>query len=231
MGGYLIEEKQEVEKHEISKLFYFYFRFSTLAAVTIRDHLNLMSNKFRNTNENSLTFIKPSLYLNILEDGAVKDQKSIATANDYLAYSFLMFRAISGANAYKFQPNHSVSFKNGSTSSYNNNDLFNSFKYRANGNKIEAFITTEDKKKIPNPEALKTFKENKKELGTILNNIFNKYGLCNLLKNDTDQNKEVVCTDYSEPFSPDYDLELYTCLEVFNLAENLFCTTIFHDDL
>jgi hypothetical protein len=222
MGGYLIEEKQEVEKHKISDLLYFYFRFSTLAAVTIKDHLNLMSNKFRDTNGNSLTFTNPSLYL---------DQKSIATTNEHLTYSFLMFRAISGTNAYKFQPDHSVSFKNGTASSYDNNDLLNSFKYRANGNKIEAFITTEDKKKTPNPEALKIFKEDKEELGTILNNIFTKYGLCNLLKSDTDQTKEVVCTDYSEPFSPDYYLEFYTCLEVFNLAENVFCPTIFHDDL
>ncbi len=232
MGGYLIEEKQEVEKREISELFYFYFRFSTLAAVTIKDHLNLMSNKFKDTDESSLTFIKPSLFLNTLEGGAVKNQTSIATANDYLAYSFLMFRAVSGTNAYNFQPNHFVSFKRGATSAYDNNDLFNSFKYRVNGNDIEAFITTEDKKKTPNPEALKIFKEDKAELETILKKVFTKsIDFCNLLNDATDQDRELICTDSSEPFSPDYYLEFYTCLEVFNLAKSIFCPTIFHDDL
>jgi hypothetical protein len=161
------------------------------------------------------------MYLISLEDGEVKAEMPITTANDYLAYSFLMFREVSGSQAYDFQPNFIVSFKSRSKTAYSKPDLLNTFKYNVNGEQIQAFINTNKNTKAPNKEAVSILKEDKTEVEGILKNTFAEYAhSCNLLKSTTDQNARLACVSFSDAASPDHFLELHTCLEIFNLAKN-----------
>lgn len=196
----------------------------------IKTHLNHMNKKFveKEFGVKALSFQRPALYLSSLdEDASVKAEMSITTANDYLAYSFLMFRAVSGKDAYDFQPNFVVSFKKAditkkvTTNAYSFNDLLNTFKYNSDGEQIEAFVTKKDGKKAPNPEAISILKEDKTEVEGIVKNIFGEYAhSCNLLKSTSDQNAKLACVSFSDAASPDHFLELHTCLEIFNLAKN-----------
>ncbi len=190
----------------------------------IKTHLNHMQKRFieKEVNVGALSFLRPSLYLSSVVEEEIQGELSITTANDYLAYSFLMFRMVSGSKAYNFQPDYVVSFKKGSTDAYSNYDLINTFKYTQGGSSLEAFVTTKDNKKAPNPEAWKILKEDKVEVEGILKNTFTEYAhACNLLKETNDQNARLVCINFSDYSSPDYFLELHTCLEIFNLAKNL----------
>jgi hypothetical protein len=200
----------------------------------IKTHLNHMQKKFiaKEYGENSLSFQRPAMYLSSLEDGEVKGEMPITTANDYLAYSFLMFREVSGNSAYNFQPNFVVSFQTKSTAAYSKADLLNTFKYQVEGEQVQAFISGKNNKKAPNLEALKILKEDKTEVEGILKNTFAEYAhSCNLLKSTTDQNARLACVSFSDAASPDHFLELHTCLEIFNLAKNpALCGEIVYEE-
>lgn len=200
----------------------------------VKTHLNHMQKKFiaKEFGEHSLSFQRPAMYLSSLEDGEVKAEMPITTANDYLAYSFLMFREVSGSQAYDFQPNFIVSFKSRSKTAYSKPDLLNTFKYNVNGEQIQAFINTNKNTKAPNKEAVSILKEDKTEVEGILKNTFAEYAhSCNLLKSTTDQNARLACVSFSDAASPDHFLELHTCLEIFNLAKNdALCGEIVYEE-
>lgn len=182
--------------------------------------------------ENSLSFQRPAMYLISLEDGEVKAEMPITTANDYLAYSFLMFREVSGSQAYDFQPNFIVSFKSRSKTAYSKPDLLNTFKYNVNSEQIQAFINTNKNTKAPNKEAVSILKEDKTEVEGILKNIFKLFvDDCNLLEKVSDKNIKLVCKDFSNYSIPDNFLEFFICLETFYLAQTVFCPSISQDDI
>ena len=229
MSGYTIEEK-----YEIASLENFYFRISKIITTSIKTHLNHMQKKFiaKEFGKNSLSFQRPAMYLISLEDGEVKAEMPITTANDYLAYSFLMFREVSGSQAYDFQPNFIVSFKSRSKTAYSKPDLLNSFKYNVNSEQIQAFINTNKNTKAPNKEAVSILKEDKTEVEGILKNIFKLFvDDCNLLEKVSDKNIKLVCKDFSNYSIPDNFLEFFICLETFYLAQTVFCPSISQDDI
>lgn len=229
MSGYTIEEK-----YEIASLENFYFRISKIITTSIKTHLNHMQKKFiaKEFGENSLSFQRPAMYLISLEDGEVKAEMPITTANDYLAYSFLMFREVSGSQAYDFQPNFIVSFKSRSKTAYSKPDLLNTFKYNVNSEQIQAFINTNKNTKAPNKEAVSILKEDKTEVEGILKNIFKLFvDDCNLLEKVSDKNIKLVCKDFSNYSIPDNFLEFFICLETFYLAQTVFCPSISQDDI
>ena len=218
------------EKYQISILAHYHSSVFPKIISRIKIHLNQIQKTFfkKESNVVALSFLKPSLYLSSVEDG----ESPITATDDYLAYAFLMFRMVSGSQAYNFQPGYVVSFKKGYTDSYTNYDLINTFKYAQGGSSLEAFVTTKDNKKSPNPEAWKILKADKVEVEGILKNTFTEHdNACNSLKGASDHNARLVCVDFSNNLSPDYFLELFTCLEVFNLAKNILCPLNSHDEL
>ena len=229
MSGYTVEEK-----YEIASLENFYFQISKIITTSIKTHLNHMQKKFiaKEFGKNSLSFQRPAMYLISLEDGEVKAEMPITTANDYLAYSFLMFREVSGSQAYDFQPNFIVSFKSRSKTAYSKPDLLNTFKYNVNSEQIQAFINTNKNTKAPNKEAVSILKEDKTEVEGILKNIFKLFvDDCNLLEKVSDKNIKLVCKDFSNYSIPDNFLEFFICLETFYLAQTVFCPSISQDDI
>ena len=205
----------------------------------MKTHLNHMQKAFleKDAETDTLSFQRPALYLgNLDEDGKVVSKMSITTANDYLAYSFLMFRVVSGDDAYNFQPNFVVSFKEPKLGEkaipYGKNDFLNAFKYSVNGEEIQAFVTQKNGKKSPNSEAFKILKADKTEVEGILQNTFSEYAhACNLLKETSDHNAKVACVSFSDPASPDHFLELHTCLEIFTLAKDSnLCGEVVYED-
>lgn len=229
MGGYTIEEK-----YEIASLETFYFRISKTITTSIKAHLNYAHKKFvKNVlGENSLSFQMPTMYLCRLEMGKIKTEIPITATNDYFAYSFLMFREISGNNAYDFQPNFFVSFKSGSKIGYSKPDLLNTFKFNVNGQQIQAFVNTNKNTKAPNKEVVSILKEDEIEVKKILENTFKLFiDDCKLLEKASDRNIELVCKDFTNYSMPDNFLEFYICLETFNLAQTMFCPSISHDEL
>jgi hypothetical protein len=223
--GHLIEEA----KREYQKL---YLKLTG----QIKTHLNHMQKNYinqANYDNGDLSFQKPSLYLGeIGSEGKSVAEQAITTGNDYLAYSFLMFRQVSGKSAYTFEPNYIVSFLKAGTKSYNNNDLLNTFKYTKKGLEIEPFETSKEGKKTPKKEVIEILRNDKLEVEQVLKNTFSEYAhACNILKETNDYNLKVVCAFYSDHSSPDYFLELFTCLEVFNLAKNpSLCGSVIYAD-
>lgn len=229
MNGYTIEEKREIAGLET-----FYFRISKTITTSIKAHLNYAHQKFVKNmlKENSLSFQRSSMFLNSLENGEVKVEMPITTASDYFAYSFLMFREISGDKAYDFGPNLIVSFKSGSKTGYSKADLLNTFRYNVNGQEAQAFVNTNKHTKTPNKEIVKILKEDEIEVKKILENTFKLFTSdCKLLEKASDKNIELVCKDFTSYSMPDNFLEFYICLETFNLAQNMFCPPVLHDEL
>jgi hypothetical protein len=229
MSGYTIEEKREIAGLET-----FYFRISKTITTSIKAHLNYAHKKFvKNVlGENSLSFQMPTMYLCKLEMGNIKTEMPITSANDYFAYSFLMFREISGDKAYDFGSNLIVSFKSGYKTVYSKADLLNTFKYNVNGQQAQAFINTNKHTKAPNKEVVSILKEDEIEVKKILENTFKLFiDDCKLLEKASDKNIELVCKDFTSYSMPDNFLEFYICLETFNLAQNMFCTPVLHDEL
>ena len=210
------------EKYNLAKLEIWCFRVYQEIMFQIKSHLNHMQNSFvqKKDPEGNLSFKNPALYLFSTAEGA-NEPLAITTANDYLTYSFLAFRLLSEKKPHDFVPNYIVSFDRDIKVTYGSNEVLNTFKYVKNEVEIEPFITKKDFSKSPNPEALKILRADKMEVKSILKNTFAEYAHdCNQLKKTSLDHAKIVCSSITTLVSPDYFLELNTCLEVFNLAKN-----------
>lgn len=184
---------------------------------SIKTHLNHRAADYNDKVTNDLgllKFVKPTLYLKHISN---KDSvaQMISPSDDALAYSFLMFRAISGINARKLEPSFQVSFQKNAEKSYDANDILDSFLYKKNNLEVLGHNTDGS----PNSDALNILKNDKAEVADIVKNVFKKYiYACNNLKNSEEIYQVTVCNSYTDYSSPDYFTDMLTCLEIFNIA-------------
>jgi hypothetical protein len=214
------------DKHDIQVAESNYKSLNYKIVGQIKAHLNHMNKAYIDGvygQLGGLYFNNPSLFLKSLDamTNEILGESAITTANDYLAYSFLMFRTVSGKKAHNFQPQYVVTFDKDSKKNYNSNDILSTFKYAKDGGEVDAFVTTNTGKKKANDLALSILKADKEEISSILKNTFREFvHECNVLKQTSAENAGTVCRTFTDVTSPDYFLELTTCLEIFNLARD-----------
>lgn len=209
-----IESKELLNKADIA-----YKIIAPKMMGSIKTHLNHRAADYNDKVPNDLgllKFIKPTLYLKYMSrtnEGSVPQM--ISPSDDALAYSFLMFRAISGANARKLEPSFQVSFHRDAEKSYDANDILDTFLYK----KKNLEILGHNADGSANQDALNILKNDKTEVADIVKNVFKKYiYACNDLKNAEEIYQVTVCNSYTDYSSPDYFTDMLTCLEIFNLA-------------
>ncbi len=203
----------------------------------VKTHLNQMDQSFihKSTESGDLKFVKPSFYLSKfdVDSGEIIGPQAVTTGNTNLAYSFLMFRQVSKSKAYDFQPDYILSFFNKKTAkSYTDHDVLDTFEYLKDGLTIYGHTTTKTGSKAVNKQAADILKADVTEVKDIIKNTFSEFAYaCNILRETSDYTQKTVCKSFSDVSSPDYFIELLTCLETFNLARNpALCQDMVYED-
>ena len=174
-----------------------------------------------NNDNNSLMFNSPSIYLNILDvKGVIVESKQLATDDDCLTYSFLIFRLIS-QQPFNLNDNYIITLYQNKTEMYSNYDIYNVFKYKSNGQEILPFTYKSNKGSLNN-KAKEILDYDVTETKQILKTFFlQSTDQLTLLKSSSLQEAENVCSDLFGTTDHNKFIEQHICLEIFNLAKNL----------
>lgn len=204
--------------------------------MSIKSHMNYTQYSFENKNcyykdeerecIGDLKFINPFVYLRNLVNGHDDLAKIITPADEALAYMFFMIRAIEGVNARDFQSDFIITFKEGSNHGYSAHDVLDTFSYL---NEHQETIYGHIGNRV-NKDAAKVLKADKAEVDKLIHNVLHEFSSeCNQLKSVTNPSyQSAICERaISTPESPDYQFELFNCLEVFNLVQlDGFCPAL-----
>lgn len=189
----------------------------------IKTHMNARAESFnKNTGSyatkgqtGDLVFQKPTMFITHLDTEESANQM-ITPSDSLLAYEFLMFRVVSGDQAYHLAPNFVVSFKENSNAMYKTSDVLKSFKYKADNEEVVAFQGAK-----PNPTAKALLSADKEEVKSIIQNVFGTYAdACMKLQRaaDDDGVRYEVCKNAHDFGDPDYTIKMFTCLDTFQLT-------------
>lgn len=206
--------------------------FSKLTSA-IKVHLNMMEADYNtDSKDTALMFQNPSVYLTQLGTG---ETTMITPTDKGIAFAFLLFRAISGKDAYQLEPQYVISFNKNNQKMYGNADILNSFKYKKSNAAIEPFAKGSNAKYVPNNEALTILREEKSEVESIIKQVFSSYAHdCNKIKDATSDSvvKAEVCRNIEDPLNPDYFPTMALCFEIFQLATIAgFCEEPSYEDV
>lgn len=206
--------------------------FSKLTSA-IKVHLNMVEADYNtDSQDTALMFQNPSLYLTQLDTG---ETTMITPTDKGIAFAFLLFRAISGKDAYKLEPSYVISFNKNNKETYKNADVLNSFKYKKSNDAIEPYSKGGNGKYTANSEAVTIFREEKDEVASIIKNIFSSYAHdCNKIKDAASDLvvKTEVCRNIEDPLNPDYFPTMALCFEIFQLSTIAgFCEQPSYDDV
>lgn len=229
-----IQDKQLVSAADLA-----YKTINSKLTASIQTHMNHAETHFSNKqcyykDEDSkclgdLKFVNPSLYLKSLNDSHSDAARMITPADKTLGYKFFMIRAVIKSMARSLEPDWVVTFKEGSSKSYDSHNVLDSFNYI---DKTKNEIKGHNGVKI-NRDAGDILKADKAEVEKIIQNVFDEFlSDCNQLKVTTKMHHQVtVCQNINKVGDPDYFLELLTCLEIFNLATTTgFCKELEYED-
>jgi len=183
----------------------------------IKIHLNHMNEDYekRVGLEKAMAFENPAMYL-WNSDGK---STQVSPSDPSLSYLFLMTRVITQDNARQLLPHFKLSFGKNALDDYKTLDVIKSFKYSTNGQDIDIFLNENGKRNL-NTQVKTIFQDNAKEVNSIVKNIFNVVAdQCNTLKEAIEIQAVTACQADTHITSPDFFINMLTCLEVFNLAK------------
>ena len=138
----------------------------------------------------------------------------VSPSDDLLAYEFLLFRAVSGSDAYEMSPNFFVSCKGDDGAMCSNADTLQRFKYKINLMEEYPFHGSR-----VNPTTVSMFKEERTELTEVVKKVFSLFAHdCAKLKESDTVISSEVCTNHHDFADPDYALKVFTCFGVFQMT-------------
>jgi hypothetical protein len=183
----------------------------------IKIHLNHMNEDYekRVGLEKAMAFENPAMYLSD-SDGK---RTQVSPSDPSLSYLFLMTRIITKDNARQLLPHFKLSFGKDALTDYQPIDVIKSFKYSMAGQDLDIYLTGNNKRSL-NEQVKEMFQDNAKEVNNIVKNIFNVVAdQCNTIKEATEIQAVTACQADTHITSPDFFINMLTCLEVFNLAK------------